>query len=387
MTLVVLSGAIADKPFQGGSTWVRLSFLRGLEKLGYDVFLIDQIAATAGASHSTHKTSRRESTGRSYFEQVVTEFGLVGKASLILGDGEETLGATLHDLAHIAGQADLLINISGHLKLDRLLPRFRRKVYIDIDPGFTQLWHADPATPFEIGGHDYYYTIGENIGSPDCSIPTAGIHWRTMRQPVVLDDWPVTAAETTARFTTIANWRGPFGAIEHDGRTLGLKVHEFRRFVELPRWAPYTFELALNLDPADDKDRRMLLDNGWRLAEPAEVAANPADFRNYVQRSSAEFSVAQGMYVATNSGWFSDRTVRYLASGKPALVQDTGWSRHLPNGRGLHAFRTMDEAVFGARHIVEAYDDESAAARTIAEQYFDSNKVLGRLMDEIGLKP
>jgi hypothetical protein len=143
----------------------------------------------------------------------------------------------------------------------------------------------------------------------------------------------------------------------------------------------------VNIHPEDEKDRRMLIDNGWRLTDPREAARDPAAFRRYIQQSNAEFSVAQGVYVDTASGWFSDRSVRYLASGKPVLVQDTRLAGWLPLGTGLHVFRTLDEAVAGARRIVESYEDESAAARRVAEQCFDSNKVLGRLLDELGLKP
>jgi hypothetical protein len=387
MTLVVVSGAIANKPRQGGEAWVRLSWVRGLAKLGYDVYFLEQLAASAFVDAEGHAVAFQQSAGRTYFEQVTGEFGLSGRAALVFNGGEDVFGAAFRDLENLASNADLLINISGHLRLDSLLQRFRRKVYIDIDPGFTQFWHADPKMPFEVAGHDDYYTIGENIGSPGCTIPTGGIRWRPIRQPIVLEDWPVVRSEVADRFTTVANWRGPFGPIEYQGHTFGLKVHEFRKFIELPRRAPYTFELALNLHAADDKDRRMLVDYGWRLANPHEAAADPSAFRGYVQKSSAEFSVAQGVYVETNSGWFSDRSVRYLASGKPVLVQDTGLAGRIPLGEGLHVFRTLDEAVENARRIVDGYDEECAAARRIAERCFDSDRVLGRLMDEVGLKP
>jgi hypothetical protein len=387
MTLVVVSGAIADKPFQGGSTWVRLSWLRGLEKLGCQVFLIDQTAAPAKALRRTGGSASTGSPGQAYFQNVVSDFEFAGRAALITSDGQELYGPSLAELHELASQADALVNISGHLRYEPLLRRFRRKVYLDIDPGFTQLWHTDPATPFEVAGHDFYFTIGENIGTHDCPIPMVGIPWRATRQPVVLDDWPLVPADRPDRFTTVANWRGPFGPVQFEGRTWGLKVHEFRKFIELPRCVPYRFELALQLDSADEKDRQSLLENHWELTDPQRAAKDPHAFRSYVQESSAEFSVAQEVYVATRSGWFSDRTVRYLASGKPALVQDTGWSRHLPAGQGLHAFSTMDEAIAGARKIVTSYAEQCAAARRVAAQYFGSDVVVGRLLEEIGINP
>jgi hypothetical protein len=166
----------------------------------------------------------------------------------------------------------------------------------------------------------------------------------------------------------------------------GLKVHEFRKFLELPRRSPYVFELALDIHPSDVKDLESLRRNGWRIVDPKQVVPDPAAFRQYLQTSSAEFSTAKGVYVETNSGWFSDRTVRYLASGKPALVQDTGFSRNYPVGEGLIAFRTLDEAVAGAEAIVRDYEKHCLAARKIAETSFDSDKVLARFLKEVGVQ-
>ena len=168
---------------------------------------------------------------------------------------------------------------------------------------------------------------------------------------------------------------------------MGLKVHEFRKFISLPALAGDDFEIALKIDAGDAADRDLLLENGWRLVDPTEVAGGPLEFRDYVLNSAAEFSVAQGVYVDTRSGWFSDRSVRYLAAGKPVLVQDTGAGRRLPTGEGLVVFSTLDEAVAGVRRIRDNYQQHSAAARKLAETHFDSNVVLGRLMDDLGITP
>jgi hypothetical protein len=264
------------------------------------------------------------------------------------------------------------------------LRRLRRKVYIDLDPGFTQFWHAAGSAGPRLAGHDSYFTIGENIGAPGCHIPTGDIRWLQTRQPVVLERWPV-APGALDRFTTIASWRGPYGPVRHDGRTYGLKVHEFRKFLTLPEQTQQHFEIALDIHPADGGDRDALLRHGWRIVEPRKVVPDPRAFRWYVQTSGAEFSVAQGIYVETHSGWVSDRTVRYLASGKPALVQDTGFSRNYPVGEGLVAFNTLEEAIAGAERIRRDYSAHCAAARAIAETYFDSNIVLSQLLDEAGV--
>jgi hypothetical protein len=162
-------------------------------------------------------------------------------------------------------------------------------------------------------------------------------------------------------------------------------VHEFRRFIELPRRSPERFEIALDIHPGDDRDLTALRDHGWTVVEPQEVAGDPDALRSYIQGSGAEFSAAQGMYVDTECGWFSDRTVRYLASGKPAVVQETGFSRLLPVGTGLIGFRTLDEAVQAVTDVAVGYDEHAAAARQIAEDYFDSAKVLPRFCDQAGI--
>jgi hypothetical protein len=302
----------------------------------------------------------------------------------VYAEGSQTWGATYSDLIGLAKSADLLVNITGHLTLDPLLGHFQRRAYLDLDPGFTQIWQASGTGKLGLERHDMFFTVGANIGSEDCPIPTGGFPWRPIRQPIVLDAWPVSDAGPPDRFTTVASWRGPYGPLEYAGATLGLKAHEFRKFIALPDVAPGTFELALDIHPADEKDLALLDQHHWRVVEPQLVARTPDLFRRYVQTSGAECSVAQGVYVETNSGWFSDRTVRYLASGKPALVQNTGFTRQLPSGMGLIAFSTLEQAVAGAEHIQRHYAEHSRAARVIAEEHFSATIVLGRLLADIG---
>lgn len=385
MTTIIVSGALANKPFNGGETWVRLSWILGLKRLGFNVLFVEQISQGTCRDVSGTVTAFGDSINLAYFKGVTEQFSLAGEAALIYGDGEQIYGASWSELFDLAQAADLLVNISGHLTLESLLQRLQRKVYIDIDPGFTQFWHADANLEFHLKDHDCYFTIGENIGTPNCDIPMGGIPWLHTRPPVVLEHWPVSSAGDRERFTTIANWRGPFGSVEYGGKTFRLKVHEFRKLIELPKRAPGAFEIALNIHPAEENDINLLHRHGWQLVDPRLVASDPLVFRCYVQTSGAEFSVAQGVYVDTISGWFSDRTVRYLASGKPALVQDTGFSRNYPVGEGLLTFRTLDEAAAGVEQILSDYDRHCRAARALAEEYFDSDKVLNRFLEEAGV--
>ena len=387
MTTIMVSGAIANKYRNGGEAWVRLSWALGLKKLGFDVYFVEQIAPASCVDAGGAVTTFDDCVNLAYFKQVVEQFGLSGSAALIYDNGEQVQGMTYAELLDLAEAADLLVNISSHLSLEPLMRRIRRKAYVDLDPGFTQFWHAAGNAGPRLAGHDFYFTVGENIGTPTCRIPTGDIHWRPIRQPVVLEDWPISVEGTPDRFTTVASWRGPYGPVQHGGHTFGLKVHEWRKFVELPERARQGFEIALDIHPADEKDLSLLRRHGWRIVDPKAMAPGPAVFRRYIQTSGAEFSVAQGIYVETLSGWFSDRTIRYLASGKPALVQDTGFSRNYPVGQGLVPFHTLEQAIDGARRIARDYEGHRQAARALAETYFDSDKVLGGLIEEVGLAP
>jgi hypothetical protein len=340
---VSVAGALAAKPRNGGEAWVRLSYALGCRRLGCDVWLIED----------AHDASR---DALDYARTVAASFELE------------------YVPAEEAPPADLLVDISGNIRSSTVRRRFRRTAFVDIDPGFTQWWHERRIE--QIPAHDVYFTIAGNLGSPDCPIPTCGIEWRQTRPPVLLAEWPM-AEGGFDRFTTVSTWRSPFGPIE----PYGLKHHEWRKFTGLPAMTGLPFEAALRFHAADEADRNALEGEGWNLVDP-QLVADPDGFRAYVRGSGAEFSVAQGIYVETQSGWFSDRSVRYLASGRPVLVQDTGLAPTLPVGKGLLTFRTLDEAAEGARAIADDYDRHARAARAMAEEYFDSDKVLSTLLEE-----
>lgn len=381
MTQVVVSGALANKYLNGGEAWVRLSWVLGLQRLGCTVHFIEQIAPEHCIDADGAVAPFESCVNRNYFEAVTQEFG-IKSAALVYGDGSETSGAGLDELESIAEGADLLVNISGHLRLDALLSRIRRKCYVDLDPGFTQLWHLTSNVDVGLGGHDHFFTVGESIGTPACRIPTGDIRWQPVRPPVVLEHWPRTNEGDRGRFTTVASWRGAYGPVEFEGETLGLKVHEFRKVLGLPEQVESDFEIALDIHPDDVQDLNALRDHGWHIVDPKATVPDPASFRRYVQASGAEFSVAQAIYVKGEVGWFSDRTVRYLASGKPALVQDTGFTRIYPAAEGLVAFSTLEQAAAGTRQISADYEAHSQAARELAERHFDSDRVLGRFLEQ-----
>lgn len=385
MRIAVVAGALANKPLNGGEAWVRLSWARGLERLGFRVYLVEQIDPRVCAGPEGEPRPFPDSVNLKYFRDVTERFGFGDRAALICGEGEEIHGISGAELTELAGDAEVLVNISGHLRLRGLFERFRRRAYIDLDPGFTQYWHVQGIGDPLLAAHDFHFTVGENVGCPGCSIPTDGIRWQPVRQPVVLSDWPVAERACTGRFTTIGSWRGPFGPVQHAGRTFGLKVHEFRKFIELPGESRHKFEIALKIHPGDRGDLERLRAHGWNIVDPLDLVPEPVAFRSYVQGSDAEFSVAQGIYVDTWSGWFSDRSVRYLAAGKPVLVQDTGFGRTYPVGEGVVSFTTLSEAVQRADGIMAEYGAHSRAARALAERFFDSDVALGAFLDRMDL--
>jgi hypothetical protein len=373
VTVALVAGAVANKPGNGGAAWTRLSWAMGLARVGFDVHVVEQLAPGAPAD------------AESWFAEIMGDFGFSGRSTLLRPDGATASGLPAADLADLAGDAALLLNISGHLDRPELVERAATTVFVDLDPGYTQLWHADGSAP--LAPHDHWFTVGGLLGTPACSLPTGGIRWRPVVQPVPLSEWPVQRPVPCERLTTVAAWRGPFGPVVHDGRTMGGKVHEFRRFLGLQGLVDAELELCLEIHPADGTDRAALEEHGWRIVDPAVVTPDPHAFRRYVQGSGGELSVAQGLYVHARTGWFSDRSVRYLASGRPVVVQDTGFSSLLPVGEGLLAFSTVEEAAACIGAVQADWERHAKAARALAEEHFAAERVLAGLCEEVGVAP
>jgi hypothetical protein len=365
---IVIAGSLAQKPHQAGHTWQFLQYLLGFRRLGFDVLFLDRL--DAGMTRNL-----------GYVEAVMSEFGFEDSFSVALEDGSHMGVPRQRVLEHIA-DSDLLINVMGFLTDEELLGAARKRVFLDTDPGFGQMWR-DLELADVFAGHDAHVTIGERIGRDDCTVPSCGLRWITTPQPVALAEWPATPEAAARRFTSVASWRGAYGPVDYQGRRYGLRVHEFRKFAGLPRISGGEFELALDIHPEEAGDLEMLDDGGWSLVDPARIAPTPDAYRRYIQGSRAELMVAKGMYVESRSGWFSERSICYLASGRPVLAQDTGLSDLYPVGEGLVTFTTLDEAVAGVEAIGRNYPRHAAAARELAEEHFDSDKVIGRLVEEL----
>jgi hypothetical protein len=376
MTVALVAGAVANKAGNAGAAWTRLSWAGGLAEMGFDVHLVEQLAPGAPVG------------AEAWFVHVTQSLGFDGRATLLRADGTTAVGRSLAELVELAAETALLVNISGHLTHPEVVDRPATRVFVDLDPGYTQLWHAEGTSP--LAPHDHWYTVGSLVGTPRCPLPVAGIEWRPTHQPVVRAEWPTRSLPGTEprRFTTVGSWRGAFGTVSFAGESLGPKAHELRRFVALPRLVPdAVLELALEIHDADHRDRDALDSHGWRVRDPLDVVPDPYAFRSYVQGSTAELSVAQGVYVRATTGWFSDRTVRYLASGRPAVVQDTGFTATLPTGEGLLAFDDLDGAVRAVEAVLADPDRHAAAAAALADELFAAPVVLGRMCEEVGVAP
>jgi hypothetical protein len=369
---ILFAGIIARYPF-GGVTWCSLMYLLGLRALGHEVFYIED---TGECVYDPVQNTRATdpSYGTSYINAALDPYGLGDRWSFVNYDGRYH-GRSVEDVRLYASDADLFINLSGGSWFwrDEYL-RIPRKIFIDSDPAFTQLAIAK-AEPWYVAffeRFDHLFTFGSNIGTDRSPVPTGAFTWHKTWQPVTLDDWRTTLPPRD-RFTSVMTWQ-----IESFTDVGGNKDQEFLRFIDLPSRTSQRFELAIN------GPQQLLRERGWDTVDAMSVSRTPAAYRDFIHHSKAEFGVAKHTYVATRSGWFSDRTECYLAAGRPALVQDTGWTDHLPSGRGLLAFATLDDALAGIDDLNRHYEQHAKAAADLASAYFDSTTLLTRLIEQAG---
>lgn len=378
---ILLGGIIAKIPGQGGLTWVVLQYLLGLQRLGHEVHFLEIVTSS---DLKPANVPLSESNNASYLAGVEKQFGLQGAVSLFNTSTGETVGKSQKELLKYSSECDLLLNLSGLLNEARFYERIPIRAYIDLDPAFTQLWICEQGADVGMGGHNRFVTIGMNLGAPECVIPTLDKFWIRTLPPLVLANWALAKERPTLGFTTVANWRG-YGSINRDGVFYGQKAHSLRPFFEAPILTNALFELALSIHPDEKSDLQQLAKFGWRLLDPSRIAATPIRFQQFIQQSRAEFGIAKSGYVASNCGWFSDRSICYLASGRPVIAQETGFSAHLPTGVGLLAFESMGDLLDRIDQVDSNYEAQRKAAREIAETFFDSDRVLTRLLNKLGM--
>ena len=371
MTSVVISPVdVARFPADGGHFWVYTQYAQGLLRLGCEVVWIERVPAELPEAATATFLDRME------------RYGLGGNAFLYRDEREIPEAITR--------RAYLLLNFDHRID-PALLARFRRTALVDIDPGLLQLWMA--TGQLEIAPHDVHFTIGETVGTAAARFSDGGRSWVYTPPPVCLEEWPFSHDPSCQAFTTVSTWWGGHdkgGEWVTDGGSLvyeNSKRVSFLQFVELPRLTPQPLELALALgEESSDgdeplSDREVLERHGWRLRDAQDVARSPQLYADYIRASRGELSCVKPSCVRFQNAWISDRTLCYLASGKPVVVQDTGPSSFLPNGEGMFRFSSLDEAVEALARINDDYERQCRVARGIAEDYFDSKRVLAGILD------
>ena len=388
---IIVGGFIGLVP-AGGFTWDNVQYPVGLAELGHEVYYIEDtrlwpIYQSEGSDWGD------ASANIAHLGAVMEAFGLGEHWAYRDEATGKCFGLTEPQVQEICRTADVFVNLSCSTFLRDEYQGIPVRVLIDTDPMFTQIQYLSQQmfTPGKSGlremvdGHSHHFTFGENIGADDCRIPDCGINWRPTRQPICLALWPVTETPTGKDFTTVMNWTAA-PPLEYEGEAWGQKDIEFQRFFSMPERVP---EIPLTVAvgqtggagtpfPTDEAHRI-----GWRVLDPNSCAPDWQSYRAFIQASRGEFSIAKETYVKARTGWFSCRSACYLASGRPVITQETGWSHFLPTGSGLLSFVDESEAAAALRQVVAEYPHHAQAARQIAAEYFASHRVLAEMLAQL----
>jgi hypothetical protein len=368
-----------------GVTYQFLHYLIALRRLGYDPYYIEDsgrwIYDPALNDLSPNATPNIEAVA-----PVLEEHGF-GNRWAFRGsypDGR-CYGMTEEQILRLYREADAFLNVTGAQEIREEHLQCRRRIYVESDPFASQVQVANNHQPTiaALEAHDTHFTFGENIGNRDCTVPVERFRWLPTRQPVVMDLWQHSDGAAAAPYTTITTWHNKGNDVDYKGeRYYWTKDREFERFLDLPRRRPVPFELAVGVP---DDVRQRLGENGWRHRLSIDLSANVTRYREYIQRSHGEFTVARDQYVRPRTGWFSDRSACYLAAGRPVITEDTGFGKFIRTGRGLFAFTTMDDILAAVDAIESDYEGHCRAARDIAESHFAAERVVESLMSRAGL--
>jgi hypothetical protein len=380
---IIVAGDISHHVDRPGAFETMIAYVIGLIRLGHDVYVFDDVDPKRCFDSQFEQVPFQEWAGKRKLEALLKAYGVWPRCCMIYNGGEETYGLSIDEALCLARSADLLFNTAGQFRNAAILESVRHRAFIDEAPGKPQVWEFEYGIDCGIRNHDSFFSVGLNIGTAASGIPTGGFRWHGIVHPVALDLWPPQFDLDARNFTTISNWAGK-QTFNLNGQYSGEKSDSWRNFIGLPELTSQRLEIALNIHPAYEDDIELFRRRGWILSDPSGIRTLD-DYRSYIGRSRAEFSIANQRYVEFNTGWTSDRTARYLASGKPALVQSTGFEDSLPTGKGIITFTTPEEALAGVDEINSRYDEHCRAARDIAETYFDSDKVLAQMIERTGV--
>ena len=377
---IVILGYIIRGPL-GGLAWHHLQYMIGLHLMGHEVlFLEDSEDYASCYDPESNEITSDASYGLNFIRQVFEKHGMSGQWAYYDAHKNQWYGLSKKHVSDYCSAADVLLNISGVNPLREYLLQIPKRVLIDTDPVFTQIRHLTEKDSLKRAvQHTHFFSFGENFGKKFCTIPDDGFTWLPTRQPVVLREWLITESKIHSPWTTIMQWDS-YKIREYEGVQYGMKSQSFSPYYNLPQSTNETFELAIGSATAP---KEKLLLNGWQLKDPLIITKSTESYQAYINESKAEWSIAKQGYVISKSGWFSERSACYLASAKPVLVQDTGFSQNLETGKGLLCFTSFEECLSTIEAINSNYQKHCNWSREIATACFDSDIVLNDLLQRI----
>lgn len=380
---IVVGGYVVSFPL-GGQVWMFMHFLKGLARMGHDVIFVEDTAEWAlPFDPNKGYASADSSHGRKVVGEAFERIGMTGRWAYNSIFENKLYGMEREDLERFCADTDLFLNVSGVIPLRDMFMKAKVRAIIDTDPIFTQTKIAkDSWTRDYFKSHDVFFTFGHNIPSGSTGVALSDIEYVPTRPPVILDMWPVLDTPGTG-FTTIGNWDAQGRDIEHEGRKLSWrKCEKYEKIIDLPGKLPgVTLDLTMS---GMKEDAQRFAAHGWNVKNALDLSKDIWAYHDYIQSSTAEFTVAKEQNIQLKSGWFSDRSATYLASGRPVVVEDTGFGTFLPVGDGLITFDGVDHAKAAIENVLADYPKHRKAARRIAEEFFDADKVLGHILKTCG---
>jgi hypothetical protein len=369
----------------GGIGWQALHYVVGIKRLGHEVYYIEDSGAPP-YDPRIRSVVEDCSYNLAFVKGMMERFGLGDHWAYWDLAHNTCYGISRERLLDLYRHADALINVCGTTRLRDEHQHCPVRIYLETDPVYEQIKLAEGNTLTRefLDAHTHHFTYGENLGKPDCPIPLPDYDWKTTRPPVVLDLWEPRLPPRGEKFTTIATWQNVVKDITFKGEKYYWSKHlNFLRLQDLPLRTSQRFELAL--ETTDSTLIPMLQGNGWSIADPFEKSCDLDVYQDYIHTSRGEFTVSKDLVVRTRSGWFSDRSVCYLAAGKPVITQETAFSKVIPTGQGLFSFDTMEEVLAAVENINSDYPRHCLAAREIAREYFGADRLLAKCLSEAGL--
>lgn len=379
---ILVLGYIIRGPM-GGMTWHYLQYFLGLHQLGHDVYFLEDSGDTEYACYDPERniTDSNPSYGLKYASLVFKQLGLDQRWAYYDQHTQMWLGPIQNSVKEIIGRADMLLNISASNPIRPWFAKVPVRVLIDTDPVFTQIRNLSNASRFELcKQHNAFFTFGENFGKPKCTIPDDGFPWLPTRQPICTSVWKVSSCKPRSNWTTLMQWQS-YSHKEYGGIFYGVKSHSFTPFLALPKFlTSEKIELGLAISEAQKDEMEKM---GWIITNPSQTSKSIGAYQNFIADSKGEWTVAKHGYVISNSGWFSERTLNYMASGKPVVTQSTGFDDFLPVGKGVFAFSTLEEAIEEIKKVNKEYKFHCLQARKVVEEFFDARTVLSKLLAPI----